>query len=181
MVRLSSKPLQYVRLGCNAWLQNHGLTVYQNIDRRPPTLLKQFTLLQTGPSAVPTTPEHLYLLPNPSSPGSLTLVTSPPLMAYRLNPLPFFDARADGLMLLGNVQEMREGSSKLTPRRLSRFIRTPDGEGLGIIREDGTVEVCKMGPDERSIGFLAEVSESKDTVTQMIVLQGGMLLVCCGK
>ena len=92
-------------------------------------------------------------------------------MAYKLDPLPFFDARANGLTLIGNTLDTRVG--KVTPRRLSRFVRTPDGEGLGIIREDGTVEVWKTSSGGRSITFHAEISETDPDIPLVVILQGG--------
>ena len=148
------------------------LTILQNIDRRPPTLLKQFTLLHTGPSVVPTSPDHLYLLPAPSSPTTLTLVTSAPLRSYRLDPLPFFDAQADGLSLLGIVREVQSRDSSVLLRRISRFVRTPDGEGLGVVKEDGTVEVWRTSPGGRRIVFRSQALGARDDKL-MTVLQGG--------
>ena len=146
----------------------------QNIDRRPPTLLKQFTLLHTGSFAIPTSPEHLYLLPNPSAPATATLVTSAPLRSYCLDPLPFFEAQADGLALIGSVHEVQNRDNTVLPRRISRFVRTPDGEGLGIFKEDGTLEVWRTSPGGRRIIFQSEIAGPVD-VSLLTVLQGGKL------
>ncbi|KAI0041796.1 WD repeat-containing protein [Auriscalpium vulgare] len=103
-----------------------------NIDHRPPKLLKQFTLLQSWPSAFPRVPTHLYVLPNPGK-STLTLITSSPLSTLALEPLNFFDARAEGLTLQaqGEVRVLEEES------RISRFVRTPDGKGVAVVRENG--------------------------------------------
>ncbi|KAI0068306.1 WD repeat-containing protein [Artomyces pyxidatus] len=103
-----------------------------NIDRRPPTLLKQFTLLQSLPSTFPRVPSHLYVIPNPGK-RNLTLVTSPPLATLSLEPLNFFDARSDGLILRaqGTDRALEEES------RILGFVRTPEGQGLGVVRECG--------------------------------------------
>ncbi|THH13364.1 hypothetical protein EW146_g6843 [Bondarzewia mesenterica] len=103
-----------------------------NIDRRPPTLLKQFTLLQTWPSSFSSLPKHLYVLPNPGQ-HTLTLVTAAPLATYTLNPLNFFDARSDGLQL-------RAQGLDLVPEEnihINRFVRTPDGKAVAVVREAG--------------------------------------------
>ncbi|EKM61140.1 uncharacterized protein PHACADRAFT_134380 [Phanerochaete carnosa HHB-10118-sp] len=144
-----------------------------NIDRRPPTLLKQFTLLHSAPSTLPSIPDHLYLLPNPADCGTPSLVTSAPLMSHKLDPLPFFDACSDGLALQGNVQDVRSRHSSALPRRISRFVRTPDGEGLGILRQDGTAEVWKTSPGARRVFLHAAVTDSIEPITIMAVLQGG--------
>src|SRR5690606_39481010 len=63
-----------------------NLIYAQNIDRRPPTLLRQFTLQQSQPCLFTRPPTYLYLLPNPD-PSLLTLVTSTPLLTFSLSPL----------------------------------------------------------------------------------------------
>ncbi|KAJ3560471.1 hypothetical protein NP233_g10818 [Leucocoprinus birnbaumii] len=65
-----------------------------NIDRRPPTLLQQFTLQYHPPNSIPSdpcTPTQLHVLPSSSDPTKLSLVTSPnPLRSYTLSPIEFF-------------------------------------------------------------------------------------------
>ncbi|KAG5715648.1 Regulator of V-ATPase in vacuolar membrane protein 1 [Termitomyces sp. T112] len=100
-----------------------------NVDRRPPTLLKQFTLQQLPPSTLPGPPSHLFLLPN-TDPSMLRLAVSSPLTIFNLSPVAFFDAQNDGLRL----------SSYLLPRileeesKIVRLVRTPEGAGVGIVR-----------------------------------------------
>lgn len=94
-------------------------------------------------------------------------------MSYQLDPLSFFDARLDGLVLQGNVQDVKHGTSSVLPRRIARFVRTPDGEGLGILREDGTAEVWKTSPGGRRLSLHAEVTSSAQPITNLAVLQGG--------
>ncbi|KDQ63425.1 hypothetical protein JAAARDRAFT_169243 [Jaapia argillacea MUCL 33604] len=108
------------------------VTGVANIDRRPPTLLRQFTLLQSAPGTLPSPPRHLYFLKNADK-ETITLVTSPPLATYDLEPLSFFDARSDGLKLVA------QGSEKFASddSRISRFVRTPEGKGVAVLREDG--------------------------------------------
>lgn len=96
-------------------------------------------------------------------------------MSYQLDPLSFFDARSDGLALQGNIQDIRAGESSALPRRIARFVRTPDGEGLGILRQDGTAEVWKTSPGGRRLSMHAEVTGSQELITNLAVLQGGML------
>ncbi|EJF67065.1 hypothetical protein DICSQDRAFT_151429 [Dichomitus squalens LYAD-421 SS1] len=114
-----------------------------NIDRRPPTLLNQFTLLQTAPGILPGPPGHLYVVPNPAK-GILTLVTSPPLASYELSVLLFFDARAEGLRKVASGAEHSHADGSVTedPRaEIVRYVRTPNGEGVGLICADGCGEV----------------------------------------
>ena len=104
----------------------------QNIDRRPPTLLQHFTLQQSQPSTFSSPPSYLYLLPNPD-PNLLTLVTSPPLMSMDLDPLSFFDAQTNGLRInsKGSAYNLAEEAE------IVRFIRTPEGIGVGALRVGG--------------------------------------------
>ncbi|TFY65144.1 hypothetical protein EVJ58_g2168 [Rhodofomes roseus] len=155
-----------------------------NIDRRPPTLLKQFTLLQSPPGLLPSPPPaHLYVLPAPSDYGTLTLVTSPPLAAYVLSPLPFFDARADGLRLVARgadqiLQDPREAVDH-SRREVVRFVRTPEGEGVGAVYADGSGEVwcLKRGGGGLQRRGKWHVSEEADKVDQVVVLDGGTCFV----
>ena len=89
-------------------------------------------------------------------------------MAFKLDPLPFFDARSEGLTLLGNVQDAKHTNSKVVPWRVSRLVRTPDGEGLGVLRQDGTVEVWQTGAKGRMITFRAEVTGNGEDISQML-------------
>ncbi|KAK0464982.1 RAVE protein 1 C terminal-domain-containing protein [Desarmillaria tabescens] len=84
------------------------VTAVTNIDRRPPTLLNKFTLQQSPPSTLPSVPKYLYFLPN----------STKPLDHYGLR------ARAHG--------------SEVSPEEYSeivRFVRTPEGRGVGVIRK----------------------------------------------
>ncbi|KAF9029279.1 WD repeat-containing protein [Hymenopellis radicata] len=118
------------------------VTALANVDRKPPTLLKQFTLQQSPPSTLPEAPSFLYVLPHPNK-SIVTLVTSSPLASYELSPAAFFDAQQDGLKLLKTgPKRMPDENSEI-----ERFIRTPEGEGLGIIRKNGNGQVWKVTDD----------------------------------
>ena len=71
------------------------------------------------------------MLPNPD-PGLLTLVTSTPLLTFELSPLAFFDAQSHGLRLVASFPE--RVSEEESP--VVRLVRTPEGTGVGIIREN---------------------------------------------
>ncbi|CAA7258624.1 unnamed protein product [Cyclocybe aegerita] len=108
------------------------VTAVANIDRRPPTLLQQFTLQQSQPSIFSHPPSFLYVLPHPE-PTLLSLITSPPLMSINLSPLSFFDARSDGLKTNATfLERIAEEKSEII-----RFIRTPEGSGVGALRMQG--------------------------------------------
>lgn len=60
-------------------------------------------------------------------------MSSSPLATYSLNPLNFFDARSDGLELCAQgLERVPEEDS-----HVRRFVRTPDGRGVAVVREDG--------------------------------------------
>ncbi len=64
-------------------------------------------------------------------------------MSYELSPATFFDAQQDGLKLLvtGPKRMPNENSE------IERFIRTSEGEGLGIIQKNGNEQVWKVPND----------------------------------
>ena len=76
--------------------------------------------------------------------GTLTLVTCPPLLSYELSMLPFFDARAEGLKRVAtgaeHVHSDRSGVDDSQAETVY-YVRTPNGEGVGLIRSDGCGEV----------------------------------------
>lgn len=111
----------------------------QNIDRRPPTLLQQFTLQQSQPSLFSSPPSYLYLLPNPDL-NLLTLVTSPPLMSLDLHPASFFDAQSNGLRINFKGSEYNPAEEA----EIVRFIRTPEGKGVGALRVGGGGDAWKI-------------------------------------
>lgn len=114
------------------------VTAIENIDRRPPTLLRRFTLQHLLPSTL-RVPRHCYVLPN-SDPSCLTLVTLPPLASYTILPLSFFDAKDGGLHL----------NTKLLDRipdedpAIVRLIRTHEGRGVAATRVDGSGDVWSI-------------------------------------
>ncbi|KAJ3516450.1 hypothetical protein NLJ89_g1100 [Agrocybe chaxingu] len=144
------------------------VTAVANIDRRPPTLLQQFTLQQSQPSIFSHPPSFLYVLPHPD-PTLLTLITSPPLMSINLSPLSFFDARSDGLKTNATfLERIAEEKSEII-----RFIRTPEGSGVGALRmqggeiwtiaERGTKVV--RGPSWDRADFVVVLAHGKQFVT----------------
>ncbi|KAG6841953.1 hypothetical protein C0991_005133 [Blastosporella zonata] len=134
-----------------------------NIDRRPPTLLKQFTLQQLPPSTLRGPPSHLCVLSN-ADPSMLTLAVSSPLATFTLSPVSFFDAQADGPRLY----------STLLPRvpeeesRILKLVRTPEGAGVGIVRAAGG-EVWRVTKN----GTQLVRSRSWSSADHVVVLQRG--------
>jgi hypothetical protein len=88
-------------------------------------------LQQSHTSAFPIPPSHLYIFPTPDQ-TRITLVTSPSLAAYDLEPLAFFDGQPDGLSVRAQLIQRLPEESKIIG-----LVRTPEGKGLGIIRSDG--------------------------------------------
>ncbi|OCH96047.1 WD repeat-containing protein [Obba rivulosa] len=145
-----------------------------NIDRRPPTLLNSFTLLHSPPGLFQVPPTCLRVLPPPkadvnSRPSDLILVASSPLASYSLAPLSFFDARENGLRQLASLGSGLK-CQRMLPSRIGRktgtedtlgfeeskstilcFVRTADGEAVGVLRENGEVETWCMHPSGQEL------------------------------
>lgn len=104
----------------------------QNIDRRPPTLIRQFALSHTSLNVLSQVPSHLYLFPHPDV-TSLTMVTSTPLTTFEVSPLAFFDGQSAGLHLHAKgLNRLPHEESKIR-----RLVRTPAGRGVAVVRGDG--------------------------------------------
>jgi hypothetical protein len=148
-------------------LVTSSLTSSQNIDRRPPTLLKQFTLLQNVSFSYFRAPSQLHVLPGPDK-HTLALVSTAPLSVHMLEPLSFFDSQSDGLTLLGRVHDyMTDGES-----HIKQFVRTPDGTGLAVVRETGGDAWIV-----RDHGTSLQRAGKWTTADNVVVLNGGKLYI----
>ncbi|KAG8835972.1 regulator of (H+)-ATPase in vacuolar membrane [Serendipita sp. 399] len=108
-----------------------------NIDRRPPTLLKQFTLLHSlFDPPLESLPTALLLLP---SAAQLNLITNPPIVSHSLLPLPFFDAKKDGLRTIAAAPE----SGKYGHLPITHISRSPEGHAVAVMRR-GASEIWKV-------------------------------------
>ena len=151
-------------------LLTSGLTSSQNIDRRPPTLLKQFTLLQNASFSSFRAPSYLHVVPGPTK-HTLALVSTSPLSVHMLEPLGFFDSRSDGLTLLGRVHDhITDGEP-----RIKQFVRTPDGTGLAVVRETGGDAWIV-----RDHGTSLQRAGRWTTADNVVVLNGGKLYIAWG-
>ncbi|TDL28114.1 hypothetical protein BD410DRAFT_870276 [Rickenella mellea] len=119
------------------WDGSLVLTAVANIDRRPPTILKQFNFLHYPASTLTSLPSHIILLPSSSgTPGNLTFVASPPLTSFSLDPLSFFDNEPDGLEVIARILDPTEKHSSGDESKIVRLVRTPEGRGLAVLREE---------------------------------------------
>ncbi|KAJ6574959.1 WD repeat-containing protein [Mycena capillaripes] len=139
------------------------VTAVANIDRRPPTLLRQFTLQQTLPATFPGPPRHMHLLPKADR-GRVTLVTSSPLRTFDFSPMLFLDAHVDGLRLCAHTLEAVPAEEL----HIVRFVRTPEGSGVGVIRENGGEAWRVVANGSRLIR-----SGKWSTADHIVVLDGG--------
>ncbi|CCM05189.1 uncharacterized protein FIBRA_07398 [Fibroporia radiculosa] len=154
-----------------------------NIDRRPPTLLRQFVLHQSISGLLPSPPpSHLYILSplsNCSRPGTLTLITSPPLASYVLAPIPFLDSRADGLALLARASDQIDpetDSERL--REVSQFVRTPEGDGVAALHTDRSVSTWHVRWSGRGLARRGRWDPTDaESVDRVVVLEGGVCFV----
>jgi hypothetical protein len=140
-----------------------SLIVLQSVDRRPPTLLKQLTVLQNIAVSLPRTPSSLHIVPGPTK-HTLALVSAPPLSVHVLEPLNFFDSRSDGLTLRDRIHEYVSDEESY----IKQFVRTPDGTGLAVVRETvvETSAVC-------SHGTILQHAGRWTTADYVVVLDGG--------
>ncbi|KAG2159698.1 RAVE protein 1 C terminal-domain-containing protein [Suillus bovinus] len=137
-----------------------------NIDRRPPTLIRQFSLSHTSSNVLSQLPSHLYLFPHPDV-TSLTMVTSTPLTTFKVSPLAFFDGQAAGLDL--NAKGLNRLSHEES--KIRRLVRTPAGRGVAVVRADG-------GEVWRVIEGGSQLARGRrwSNADHVVVLDGGRLL-----
>ncbi|KAG1784113.1 RAVE protein 1 C terminal-domain-containing protein [Suillus placidus] len=137
-----------------------------NIDRRPPTLIRQFALSHTSLNVLSQLPSHLYLFPHPDV-TSLTMVTSTPLTTFEVSPLAFFDGQSAGLHFNAKgLDRLPHEESKIR-----RLVRTPAGRGVAVVRADG-------GEVWRVIEGGSQLARGRrwSNADQVVVLDGGKLL-----
>jgi hypothetical protein len=88
-----------------------------------------------------------------------------------LEPLSFFDSRSDGLTLLGRVHDyITDGEP-----RIKQFVRTPDGTGLAVVREQGGDAWIV-----RDHGTSLQRAGRWTTADNVVVLNGGKLYIVLG-
>lgn len=137
-----------------------------NIDRRPPTLIRQFALSHTSSNVLSQLPSHLYLFPHPNV-TSLIMVTSAPLTTFEVSPLAFFDGQSTGLYLNAKgLDRFPHEESKIR-----RLVRTPAGRGVAVVRVDG-------GEVWRVIEGGSQLARGRrwSNADHVVVLDGGKLL-----
>lgn len=162
----------------------YAITPTQNIDRRPPTMLKLFTILHTPPKSlaihVPTSSTHLSLHVT-SVPGAVTLCTSPPFRTYELSILNFFAGQLESFRQVARswdppvdcISHMPKLRSGLTSR-IQSFKRTAEGDAIAVTREDGSRDIWTRGKAGR-LKLLAAVpaEEAKKAPAILCVFNEG--------
>ncbi|KAJ3750593.1 RAVE protein 1 C terminal-domain-containing protein [Lentinula detonsa] len=143
------------------------LTAVANIDRRPPTLLKHFIIHQSSRSPLPKIPSHLYALPIPSQPTVISLVSTSPLCSFELDLTNFFDDQLTGLKPTAQILD-RISAEEF---EIARFVRTPEGLGVGVMRKGGGGETWSHGNNESKLSR----SDSWNAADQVVVLDHGRL------
>jgi hypothetical protein len=157
--------LSYVRWRYEVYFPNQAYLINcQNLDRRPPTLLKQFTLLHSLFSPpLEALPTSILLLPGLNE---LILVTSPPVATHQLRPLSFFDAKRDGLQTISSAPE----SSKFGHLPISKLSRSPEGHAVAVMRE-GAGEIWQV---KKSGGLRLLQQFEKPKEARLLVFHSGM-------
>ncbi|KAH7885922.1 RAVE protein 1 C terminal-domain-containing protein [Phlebopus sp. FC_14] len=142
------------------------LSVVSNIDRKPPTLLHQFTFSHSPPAVLFPLPKYIYIFPHGND-ASLTLVTSPPLRTFKLPSATLLNGRADSLLLSAAGSERMPGEES----QISYFVRTPAGRGVAVVRASGgeTWIVTEKGMN-------LSPKRSWSSADHVVVLDGGKLV-----
>lgn len=76
--------------------------------------------------------------------------------------------QAQGDSPLSHDQQLRQISAHLV-----RFVRTPDGEAIASLRDDGTVEIWTMNVSDRKPIRSMILEPEKHKVDHVAVLEGG--------
>ena len=93
-----------------------------------------------------------------------------------LEPLQFFDARPEGLQLLAEGESSRSLESLGSLQSIVRFVRTPDGDGLAVLRADGSVETWTINSNGEG-EICCSMKGGATTVDQLVVLAHGRSLL----
>ncbi|KAG8885003.1 regulator of (H+)-ATPase in vacuolar membrane [Tulasnella sp. 331] len=150
-----------------------------NIDRRPPTMLKQFTISHTPPGSLlfghdTHLPTHFSLHAAPGSPP--TLLTYPVLRTYALSTLLFLDGQAAGIRLAASgwdappVSKQVECTQKTDlEREIRGFVRTHEGDAICVVREGGGREIRTRRTEDQLellVSFAIQEEGKDDAVYQ---------------
>lgn len=81
----------------------------------------------------------------------MILISNSPLESYEVCPVSFFGGRPDGIKLIARIggllqdTESRESTLSVSSTSpISRFVRTAEGQCIGIVREEG-IELQTIG------------------------------------
>jgi hypothetical protein len=129
--------------------------------------LKSFTLLRSAPGLLLPQPSQLYVLPTLEK-NVHTLVISPPLSTFDLSLLRFLDNPAEGLKVC--VRTFPQLPGEESP--IVRFIRTPEGDSVGVIREQGG-EILTV----HQRGFELHKAGSWSEADIVVVLESGTSII----
>jgi hypothetical protein len=137
-------------------------------------LLRNFTLVQTPPGVLESYPTDLYVLPH-ADPKKLTLITGSPLESYEVSPVPFFDGRPEGIKLIARIGRVLTDTESQEPMfstpsssPISRFVRTAEGQCIGIVREE-RIELQLVG----ELGTQLVWKEVSSAADNLVVLNKG--------
>ncbi|KAF5374738.1 hypothetical protein D9758_000427 [Tetrapyrgos nigripes] len=143
------------------------ISAVANIDRRPPTLLRQFTFQQFSGPALTSPPSYLYLVPNNQTGCDISFITSSPLCSFQVSLRELFDGRPDSMKLIARAPE----GFPTEQSRIVQFVRAPEGYGVGVIREKKVGEVWQL---EQELSTLKH-SGSWNAADHFLVLDHGRL------
>jgi hypothetical protein len=94
------------------------------------------------------------------------VVATSPLISYELEPLAFFDAQTAGLKARAKRDEHVPGEAS----EVVRFVRTPEGKGVGVVRAEGGEAWTVLDHGKRCIRTV-----QWNTADLIVVLAKGMI------
>ena len=130
--------------------------------------------MQTPPGVLDSYPTHLYVLPH-VDPSKLTLITNSPLESYEISPVSFFDGRPEGIKLISQIggaskdtELLGSSASASSSSPISEFVRTLEGQCIGIMREEG-IELQLVSEDGTQLVW----KEGSVAADNLVVLDKG--------
>jgi hypothetical protein len=108
-------------------------------------------------------PSYLHIVPGPTK-YTLALVSTAPLSVHVLEPLKLFDSCCEGPTLCGRILDDVSDEDL----HIKRFVRTPDGTGLAVVRETGG-EAWIV----RDVGTVLQRAGRWTAADYVVVLNGG--------
>jgi hypothetical protein len=127
---------------------------WQNLDRKPPTLIKSLPIARiriADTSIPPTWSSRSQLLHSPATSSLLALSPTDQIGGYRITLADLIAGKSTGFSTLDHLENEDETTPVQLKNPLQHFVRTPNGRGLLAICENGEVGVWSQERVGKSI------------------------------